>query len=121
MRVMRHPIAIVARVMAAMLMAAVAGGAIFDAAAQDAPRPAPPAYKTYSFDDAMNGQLVRSIPLEVMFPSDYGPLMLDPPINGVVWGRRADLDVIARTKQAPPGAGLFHGRLTVNVGYDAAK
>ena len=121
MRSFRRPMRIAARVMAAMLMAAIAGGAARDVAAQDAAGPAPPAYRTYSFDDAVKGQLVRSIPLEVKFPADYGPLMLDPPINGVVWARRADLDVIARTKEVPRDAGLFHGRLTTRVGYDAAK
>src|SRR5262245_54051709 len=117
MRVPSHPMRIAAHAMAAMLMAAIVGGAARDVAAQDAASPAPPAYRTYSFDDAMSGQLARSIPLEVKFPADYGPLKLDPPINGVVWARRADLDVFARTKEVPREAGLFHGRLTARVGY----
>jgi len=121
MREPSHAMRVAARAMAAMLMAAIASCAAYDVVAQEAAQPAPPVYRTYSFDDAMSGQLVRSIPLEVKFPADYGPLKLDPPINGVVWARRADLDVIASTKEVPRDAGLFHGRLTTGVGYDAAK
>jgi hypothetical protein len=78
-------------------------------------------FKIVTFDKAMKDQLVRSLPLKLAFPADYEMLVLDPAINGTVWARRGDLDHIARTKKPPPGAGLFHGRLTASVGYDHAR
>jgi hypothetical protein len=79
-----------------------------------------PDFRIVDFDEAMKHQIVRSMPLKLAFPADYDMLVLDPEINGVVWARRADLDHIARTKEVPPGAGVFHGRLTTRVGYDSA-
>jgi hypothetical protein len=78
-------------------------------------------FKIVKFDEAMKNQLVRSLPLQLAFPADYEMLVLDPAINGTVWARRGDLDHIARTKEVPPGAGLFHGRLTTRVGYRHAS
>ena len=78
-------------------------------------------FKVVKFDEAMKDQLVRSLPLKLAFPADYEMLALDPAINGTVWARRDDLDHIARTKKPPPGAGLFHGRLTASIGYDRAR
>jgi hypothetical protein len=90
------------------------------AAAEQARPSTTPDFRIVDFDEAMKHQIVRSMPLKLAFPADYDMLVLDPEINGVVWARRADLDHIARTKEVPPGAGVFHGRLTTRVGYDSA-
>jgi hypothetical protein len=107
--------------LAAGLLSALPYGRATEAVAQDAAPATKPEFKTLSFDEAMQGQLVRSMPLKLTFPADYEMLVLDPAINGVVWARRADLDHIAQTKETPPDAGLFHGRLTTQIGYDRAS
>jgi hypothetical protein len=91
------------------------------AAAEQAGPSTTPNFRIVDFDEAMKHQIVRSMLLKLAFPADYDMLVLDPEINGVVWARRADLDHIARTKEVPPGAGVFHGRLTTRVGYDSAS
>jgi hypothetical protein len=116
MNTSRFSIRALAVALAAGLLAVVAGATATGAVAQGAPN-----FKIVKFDDAMKDQLVRSLPLKLAFPADYEMLVLDPAINGTVWARRGDLDHIARTKDVPPGAGLFHGRLTTRVGYDRAS
>jgi hypothetical protein len=120
MNALPYPVRAVVLALAAGLVVVVVAshGKAGEAVAQEA-RPSPkPAFRTVSFDNAMKHQIARSMPLKLAFPVDYHLLVLDPAIHGVVWARRADLDRIARTKKVPPGAGLFHGRLTTRAGYD---
>ncbi len=116
-----HP-RILRRVLALGLLALIVGAtAAADAVAQEVRAAPSEGFKIVAFDDAMKDQLVRSMPLKLAFPAEYEMLVLDPAIKGVVWARRTDLDHISRTREVPRGAGLFHGRLTTNVGYDAAS
>ncbi len=109
----------VSRVLTTGLLAIVLSHGV--AVGEEAGPSTKPDFRTVDFDGAMKHQIVRSMPLKLAFPADYDMLVLDPAINGVVWARRADLDHIAKTKEVPPGAGMFHGRLTTRVGYDSAS
>lgn len=82
---------------------------------------APADFKLIKFDAAMEGQLGLSLPLNVAFPRAYERHVLDPAINGVIWAAPGDLERMRETGEIPEGAGYFHGRLTINVGYDARK
>jgi hypothetical protein len=120
MRTSSHRLRAIALALAAGLLALVAGHG-HAAESQNAGTATRPGFKIVGFDDAMKDQIVRSLPLRLAFPLDYDMLVLDPAINGVVWARRPDLDHVARTQEFPPGAGKFHGRLTMRVGYDRAS
>jgi hypothetical protein len=78
-------------------------------------------FKIIGFDEAMKDQLIRSMPLNLALPKDYEILVLKPATAGAIWARPADLEHIERTGEVTPEAGYFHGRLTLNVGYDSSK
>ena len=75
-------------------------------------------FKLVSFDEGMKHQLNRSLPLTLGLPVDYQMLVLDPPIQGVVWAMPNELSAMKITKSVPSVGGFFHGRLTENIGYD---
>ncbi len=80
-----------------------------------------PDFRVVSFDEAMKNQLARSMPLQLAFPADYAMLMLEPGYKGVVWAPPQVLRHLGLTQEYPSGSGRFHGRLTLEVGYDSSK
>jgi hypothetical protein len=74
-------------------------------------------YRIIEFDEAMKNQVNRSLPLRLAFPEEYA-MLASPAIRGVIWAMPADLAEIRKTNVAPPNAGIFYGRLTLNVSYD---
>src|SRR5262245_44667793 len=79
----------------------------------------PTGEKIITFDELMKDQIIRSIHLRVSVPKEYERLQLHPAINGVVWTLPDEFEGIRQTKDLPSKSGYFHGRLTLNVGYDA--
>lgn len=77
-------------------------------------------FKQISFDEGMKHQLNRSMPLTLGFPKNYEMLVIEPALQGVIWGTPDELAETQKTKAVPAKNGFFHGRLTTNVGYDAS-
>src|SRR5262245_17670613 len=54
-------------------------------------------FKVVPFDEAMPGQIVRSMPLKFAFPKDFEMLVMNSASAGVVWALPSDLDQIRQT------------------------
>jgi hypothetical protein len=76
--------------------------------------------KRIKLDDFMAGRIVRKFPFEVEIPEDY-TLWEDPidPTN-VIWLPSEYFDAFVATEEVPSEAGFFRGRISMNIGYDAA-
>src|SRR5262245_20357953 len=74
--------------------------------------------KILTFDELMKDQIIRSIPLRVSVPKEYERLQLEYATDGVVWAPPDEFEGIKQTNNLPSKTGYFHGRLTLNVGYD---